>query len=79
MSAVKVKKALNDDPEGTNYCLKIDIRKFYPTIDHDILKEVIRRKIKDVRLLALLGGCVNTPILYTAISVRREYRNPNRL
>lgn len=27
---------LRNDPEGTAYCLKIDVRKFYPTIDHEI-------------------------------------------
>jgi len=39
------------DITGTRYCLKMDIRKFYPNIDHEILKTIIRRKIKDCRLL----------------------------
>jgi RNA-directed DNA polymerase len=30
-----VKKALRDQP-GTKYCLKLDIKKFYPNIDHPI-------------------------------------------
>ena len=42
------------DVENTHYCLKMDARKFYPTIDHDILKSIIRRKVKDNRLLDLL-------------------------
>ena len=29
------------------YCLKLDIKKFYPNIDHEILKGLLRRKIKD--------------------------------
>ena len=45
-AAKRVKYDLKTDPEGTIYCLKIDVRKFYPSIDHDILKQVIRRKIK---------------------------------
>lgn len=59
-AAKKVKKALKEDPEGTKYCLKIDIRKFYPSIDNDILKEVVRRKIKDVRLLAVLDEIIDS-------------------
>ncbi len=39
------------DVENTTYCLKIDIKKFYPSIDHDILKKLLRRKIKDKDLL----------------------------
>nr|DAJ81317.1 MAG TPA: MatK/TrnK amino terminal region [Caudoviricetes sp.] len=29
------------------YCAKMDIKKFYPSIDHNILKRIIRKKIKD--------------------------------
>jgi len=32
-----VKFALKDEA-NTKYCLKLDVRKFYPSIDHDILK-----------------------------------------
>ena len=28
------------------YCLKMDISKFYPSVDHDVLFEIIQRKIK---------------------------------
>jgi retron-type reverse transcriptase len=39
-AAKKVKEALREYPEATKYCLKTDIRKFYPSIDHDILKQI---------------------------------------
>ena len=58
--AKNVRHALKIDPDGTRYCLKIDIRKFYPSIDHSIMKMVIRRKIKDVRLLALLDEIIDS-------------------
>jgi hypothetical protein len=38
----------------------MDIKKFYPSIDHDILKAIIRKKIKDVRLLKLLDEIINS-------------------
>lgn len=56
----KLRRDLKADPEGTRYCLKIDVRKFYPSIDHEIMKQVIRRKLKDARLLALLDGIVDS-------------------
>lgn len=46
--------------DDTKYCLKMDIRKFYPSIDHDILKIIIRKKIKDNRLLKLLDGIIDS-------------------
>ena len=48
------------DQEGTRYCLKTDIRKFYPTIKHEVLKNIVRRKIKDSRLLALLDEVIDS-------------------
>ena len=58
--AKDVKQALKQDPDGTRYCLKIDVRKFYPSIDHELLKQVVRRKIKDNRLLALLDEIIDS-------------------
>lgn len=55
----KVKLALKD-VENTQYCLKIDIRKFYPSIDHEILKEVICKKIKCKDTLDLLDQIIDS-------------------
>ena len=60
--AKSLKKALKRDPEGTKYCLKIDVRKFYPSINHEKLKSVVRRKIKDGCLLALLDEIIDSNI-----------------
>lgn len=49
----RIKKALKNI-SNTKYCLKMDIRKYYPTINHDILKQIIRKKIKDSEVLYLL-------------------------
>ena len=55
-----VRQALKQDPDGTRYCLKIDIRKFYPSINHDVLKSIVRRKIKDKRLLGVLDEIIDS-------------------
>ncbi len=54
-----VRKALKDVP-GTKYCLKFDIRKFYPSIDHAILKLLLRKKFKDNDLLWLLDEIIDS-------------------
>ncbi len=54
-----LEKALKDR-EGTKYCLKLDITKFYPSIDHDILKLLLRKKFKDKRLLKLLDEIIDS-------------------
>ena len=55
----RMKLALRDR-ENTQYCLKFDVRKFYPSIDHDILKSIIRRKIKDPDVLWLLDEVIDS-------------------
>lgn len=58
--ARSVRRALREDVPGTQYCLKIDIKKFYPSVDHAILKQLIARRIKDKKLLWLLGEIINS-------------------
>ena len=53
-------KDLHNNVEETQYCLKLDIRKFYPSIDHEILYSIIQKKIKDKWLLTLLKGIIDS-------------------
>jgi len=48
------------DTKGTKYCLKLDIKKFYPSVCNETLKLIIRRKIKDKRLLSLLDEIIDS-------------------
>jgi len=55
----RIKKSLRDR-ENTKYCLKMDIKKFYSSINHKILKSIIRQKIKDKNVLWLLDEIINS-------------------
>lgn len=50
----QLKKDLKNKNE-TTYCLKLDIRKFYPSVDHDILKKIIRKKNKRQQFTSSFG------------------------
>ena len=56
----RLRQDLRNDPDGTIFCYKIDIRKFYPSITHSILKDVIRKRIKDPDLLWLLDDIIDS-------------------
>lgn len=47
-------------PNETKYCLKLDIRKFYPSIPHNGLKKCIRKKIKDKDFLMILDEIIDS-------------------
>lgn len=55
----RIKKALLDK-DNTTYCLKMDVKKYYPSINNEILKSIIRKKIKDNNLLWLLDEIINS-------------------
>jgi len=57
---VKRVKGFLKDKKGTRYCLKMDVKKFYPSIDHGILKLIIRRKIKCPQTLRLLDEIIDS-------------------
>lgn len=80
---LRLRGFLSDIP-GTRYCLKFDISKFYPSVDHEILIELIKHKIKCKDTLWLLeeiirspGGCKNIPIgNYLSQYFAQIYLNP---
>lgn len=55
----RIKAALKDF-EGTRYCLKMDAEKFYASMDHDVLKAIIRRKIKDADFLDIIDEVIDS-------------------
>ena len=55
-----VQRAINKDAKGTKYILKLDIRKFYPSIDHSNLLKALSRKVKDKRFLQMVADILAT-------------------
>lgn len=55
-ASFKLREYIKDE----KYCLKLDIKKFYPSIDNEILKQLLRRKIKDRELLVLLDSIIDS-------------------
>lgn len=56
----RIQKALKTNPEGTKFALQIDIKKYYPSINHDILKKVVRKKIKDPDMLWIIDEIIDS-------------------
>lgn len=44
------------------YYLKCDIRQYFASIDHEVLRRLLARRIKDRRLLALLDWIIDHPL-----------------
>lgn len=55
-----LRKWLDNDYRRTKYCLKLDIAKFYPSMDNEALKKEFRRKIKDPHVLWLIDTIIDS-------------------
>ena len=53
-----IRQDLKDDPEGTRYCYKFDISKFYENVKQDFVMYCVRRVFKDKTLISLLDSFV---------------------
>lgn len=54
MGAKKITKWIRTDEQNTKYVLKMDIRHFFESVDHDVLKAWLKKKFRDEFVLNLL-------------------------
>lgn len=57
-----IEKFIHNRPADIKYVLKFDIKKFYPSIDTDILKQKLRRIIHDEKMMFLLEQIIDSNI-----------------
>lgn len=55
-----VERWLFTDRKNTKYVCKMDIHHFYASVDHDVLKTWLRKKIRDIRTLKLLDDIIDS-------------------
>lgn len=60
MALRNVDKALKSDIEGTRYCLKLDVNKYYPSINQERLMKKLERVIKCKDTLELISLIVHS-------------------
>ena len=53
-----IRDDIRNDVDGTRYCLKMDIHKFYESIDQDAMMDCVKRVFKDKILICLLDKFV---------------------
>lgn len=56
----KVNNWIKADPLNCKYVAKLDIVKFYPNVDNEILKQLFRKKFKDPSVLWLLDTVIDS-------------------
>lgn len=55
-----VQRCIKNDPKGTKYILKLDVRKFYPSVDRKRMIAALSRKVKDKQFLKTVDDILAT-------------------
>ncbi len=66
----RIRNWINADVFGTQYCLKIDARHYYQSINHELLKDKFRRLFKDPDLIWFIEEVIDS--IDTATDEDRE-------
>lgn len=66
----RIRNWINTDVFGTQYCLKIDARHYYQSINHELLKDKFRRLFKDPDLIWFIEEVIDS--IETATDEDRE-------
>ncbi|MFH1429134.1 MAG: reverse transcriptase/maturase family protein [Candidatus Margulisiibacteriota bacterium] len=64
---------------ANEFCFHGDIKKYFPSIDHDILKKILRRRIEDEDLLWLLDEIINSAARIVASDEWRDFTHHSPL
>lgn len=54
-----IQRDMQNDPDGTRYCYKFDISKFYDSVNQDFVMYCVKRIFKDEKLIAMLDNFVH--------------------
>lgn len=55
-----IERWIRTDHKNTKYCCQMDIRHYFDSVDHEVLKRLLRRKITDRRMLWLLYEIIDS-------------------
>ena len=55
-----IERWIREDHKNTKYCCQMDIRHYFESVDHAVLKKQLRKKIDDNRMLWLLDEIIDS-------------------
>lgn len=71
-----LKKAQGHINEGYKYVVDMDLEKFFDNVNHDLLMNLVARKIEDKRVLKLIRKYLNSGIIIKGMMIKSEEGTP---
>ena len=61
---------------GYQYVVELDLSKYFDTLNHDLLLNILRRRIKDKRLIELIKKFIKSGVMDNGVIVKTEEGSP---
>ena len=71
-----LRQAIEYVAEGRSIVVDLDLEKFFDRVQHDVLMARVSRRVKDRRVLALIGRFLRAGMMQNGVCVRREEGTP---
>lgn len=71
-----VQKVQEYQRAGNRWVVNVDLHKFFDVVNHDVLMSLIKKKVKDVRLLKLINSYLRTGIMHGGLTSPRSEGTP---
>lgn len=71
-----VRKAQQYQQEGKKWVVDMDLEKFFDKVNHDIMMQCLRERVKDKRLLKLIGKYLRSGIMRNGLESQRTQGTP---
>ena len=62
--------------KGYRYVVEVDLSKYFDTLNHDLLLNILRRRIKDKRLIELIKKFLKSGVMDNGVIVNTEEGSP---
>ncbi len=71
-----IEKVKEHAEQGYKYAVQLDLSKYFDTLNHDLLMNIIRRTIKDDRAIQLIKKYLKSGVMQNGICVKTEKGSP---
>ncbi|WP_418533582.1 hypothetical protein [Phascolarctobacterium succinatutens] len=62
--------------KGYRYVVEVDLSKYFDTLNHDLLLNILRRRMKDKRLIELIKKFLKSGVMDNGLIVKTEEGSP---
>ena len=62
--------------EGYRYAVSVDLSKYFDTLNHELLMNLLHRKIQDMRVLRIIKKCLKSGVMENGVICKTEEGSP---